>query len=250
MRLTLGFLLAVVASTTASAQSTYVGAAFIGDIVRGSGDDAGTGASGETFGGALRVGTPLGARWGVELEIARSGEIDALPGAIPFAAGSLTFSSDAGVIGSPLPVIRSPLPFSSRQQLSTLSTMLWWNQELSQRVALVYLGGVSFTRTELDIRVEFPFIPFPMPIDMPFLPPQLFESETVDYDANIGVGFEGWIGVTDHLRFTPGVRLQTAGGGLAIRPAADFSGCSNSRLPQRLRLFSHDSTSLSGASRQ
>src|SRR5262245_53929116 len=73
-------LLLAVAPGSASAQSTYVGAALVGDVLRSthteftSGPDNST--DGEAIGFALRVGTPLGSRWGIELEFARPGEIE------------------------------------------------------------------------------------------------------------------------------------------------------------------------------
>ena len=78
MRLVAAFVLVVVCASTASAQAPYVGASFIGDIVRVSGPREGGTGSGETFGGALRAGVPLGSQWGVELEFARTGTLEVL----------------------------------------------------------------------------------------------------------------------------------------------------------------------------
>ena len=54
----------------------------------------GGGGNGETFGGALRAGTPLGQHWGVELEFARTGEIEMMPGGV-FPATGFEWSSEA-----------------------------------------------------------------------------------------------------------------------------------------------------------
>ena len=61
----------------AFAQGAYVGAFLVGEIVRldqydSRAEDSG---NGESFGFALRLGSPIGAKWGVELEFVRPGEI-------------------------------------------------------------------------------------------------------------------------------------------------------------------------------
>src|SRR5687768_14990405 len=63
----------------AFAQSAYVGASVFGDIVRSSGSSSVVterSGSGEAIGFTVRAGTPLGDRWGVELEFARPSEIE------------------------------------------------------------------------------------------------------------------------------------------------------------------------------
>ena len=218
MRVVSALVLILAVSESAFAQSPYVGASLIGDIVRVSGSDRDINADGETFGGALRVGVPLGSPWGVELEFARSGEMDTSP-AVSILAGA-EFGGSFDVF--PGPAIFPPPRISAKRQLSTLATMVWWNHELSDRVSLAYLGGVSFTRTAIALRIsydDFP-IPFPpggvpLPLPRPF---PVIESESTVYDADVAVGFEGRIGMTEHLRLVPGIRLQTAAGGWAIRP--------------------------------
>jgi hypothetical protein len=226
MRLVPGVLLLTALASTASAQSAYVGASFIGDIVRTSGANFGGNAgNGETFGGALRVGTPLGQQWGVELEFARTGEIEMMPGGV-FPAGSIDWSSgsSAGFISSitsASAIFPSPR-FESERRLATISTMLWWNHELSDRISMVYLGGVAFTRTTWDLRIsypDFPVPPLPLPLGRPTIfPPPDLNQETTSYGADVAVGFEGRIGMTDHVRLVPGIRLQTISEGWAIRP--------------------------------
>jgi hypothetical protein len=216
MRLVVGSALVIAWASTASAQSAYVGASFIGDVVKLSGSGYGdNNGSGETFGGALRAGMSLGQQWGVELEFARSGEVEATPDVF-LAQGSFTFPPFDD------PALFPILQFSSKRQLSTISTMVWWSQEVSDRVGLAYLGGVAFTRTEIDLRVDHPLplgppVPF-RPIEIPIGFPRTIEQESTSYDADVAVGFEGRIGMTEHLRLTPGIRLQTVPGGWAIRP--------------------------------
>jgi hypothetical protein len=216
MRLVLGVALVIAVASTASAQSAYVGASFIGDIVKVSGSSYGDGTGGgETFGGALRAGVALGERWGVELEYARTGEIEARPNVF-LAQASFTLAPFDEPSYFPIP------EFSSERQLSTISTLLWWSHEMSQRFSLVYLGGVAFTRTAFDLRVGYPLpVGPPIPVDrfgsgIAF--PRVIEQESTSYGADVAVGIEGRIGMTDHLRLTPGLRLHTVPGGWAIRP--------------------------------
>lgn len=227
MRRLLGAVLLVGVASTASAQSTYVGASFIGDVVRTTGSGFGGAGNGETFGGALRVGTPLGRQWGVELEFARTGEIEMMPGGV-FPAGSIEWSSGSSAgflssITSSALIFPSPR-FESERRLATISTLLWWNHELSDRVSLAYLGGVAFTRTTWELRIsypDFPVPPFPLPLPIgrpTILPPPDLHQETTSYGADVAVGFEGRIGMTDHVRLVPGIRLQTISDGWAIRP--------------------------------
>src|SRR5262245_44535293 len=90
-RIGLAALLVTLGTGAASAQSPYAGAALVGDVLLSThsestfGGDAPEG--GEAIGFALRVGTPLGAHWGVELEFTRPGEIET-----EFAGGPIPLS--------------------------------------------------------------------------------------------------------------------------------------------------------------
>jgi hypothetical protein len=222
MRILTGVVLALATAGTASAQSPYVGASFVGEIVRVSGSRSGAeSGNGETFGAALRAGVPLGSQWGVELEFVRTGEVEASPGVF-LAGGSFAFESIGDSIISPT-IFPSPR-ISSERQLSTISTLVWWNHDVSDRISLAYLGGVAFTRVDLDIEIEYDFpVPLPVPgggvpLPLPRPLPINVRSESVSYGADVVVGFEGRVGMTDHLRLVPGIRMQTAVGGWAIRP--------------------------------
>ena len=201
------------AASTASAQSAYVGATLFGDVVRVSGTsiDSDSG-GGETYGGALRAGMPLGEHWGVELEFARSGTLETTPNII-YAQTTISFP-----VGDPAIF---PIPqFEAERQLTTISTLGWFNREVNDRVSLVFLGGVAFTRSSGEFRISYPGIrPLP-PTGGPILIPSPREivQRTTTYDADVAVGFEGRIGMTEHVRLVPGIRLQTIAGGWAIRP--------------------------------
>ena len=212
MRLSLACLLVVLTVATAHAQSPYVGGSLVGDVVRLSGSsDFGSTGSGEALGGALRVGTPLGERWGVDLEFARTGEIEAQPDIRILADAFPTIGP--GVLIFPQPEI------STRRQASTLTTMLWWQHDLGERFDLVYLGGAAFTRSDSQLTIEFPIIPLPSPIGGVPLPSRVLDQESVSYSTGVAVGLDGRIWMTERLRLVPGLRLLTIPGGWVVRPA-------------------------------
>lgn len=212
MRIVSALVLVSAVASTASAQSAYVGASFIGDFIRVSDSTFDDGGNGETFGGALRAGVPLGAQWGVELEFARTGTTEATPDVF-LAMERFTIApfDDPSLFRIP--------QFHAERQLSTVSTMAWWSHEVTPHVSLVYLGGVAFTRAASEFRVSFQdFGALPGRLPGLIFPPRSIEQERTSYDADVAVGFEARIGMTEHLRLTPGIRMQTAVGGWAIRP--------------------------------
>ena len=150
-----------------SAQSTYVSAAIVGDVLRSTHAETALGPDisqgGEAVGFALRVGTPLGSRWGVELEFTRGGEIDFdFSGAIPLASRVDAITWSSLVPGSPMPQLLSrpvSLSLRSARRHNTLSTTVWMNQELSQRVSLVYLAGMGFYRNTFESEARFGILP-------------------------------------------------------------------------------------------
>jgi hypothetical protein len=97
-----------------------------------------------------------------------------------------------------------------------LDATMWGRQRASDRVDLVYFGGVAFVRTvqSLDFR---PRAGQPGPL-------ALFPRvRTVSYGAGPLVGMEARISMTDHLRLLPGIRLYGRMGDIAhgwlVRPA-------------------------------
>ena len=153
-----------------SGQSTYVSAAVVGDVLLNTHSETSLGgdipSGGEAVGFSLRLGTPLGSRWGVELEFTRAGEIETeFDGVIPLSrAGNIVSWSSSLPPGSVpagidvvLPLLQRPTSYSLRttQRHSTLSTTVWMNQELSDRVSLVYLAGMGFYRTTFETESRF-----------------------------------------------------------------------------------------------
>lgn len=202
----------------ARAQNAYVGASLMGEIVRTSHTESGVfdsaAGSGEAVGFALRVGTALGSNWGVELEYARPSVIkNRRESVYPLPALPLTAEQQAALLasvgGSPTiypPIFPIPLDLETRDRHSTVSAVVWANQTISDRAALVYLGGVAFNRFEREYGYAF---------DVPVI---LGTSRTIRYSAHPVVGFESWIGMTDKVTLMPGVRLLGVDGGWSIRP--------------------------------
>jgi hypothetical protein len=213
MRATLACLVVVVTATTATAQTPYVGGSLVADVVRFSGSsDSGLTGNGETLGGALRVGTSLRGAWGVDLEFARTGEIETQPNGFR-------------ILDTPIPAVSPDLvifpqpQISARRQASTLTTMLWWRHDVSERFDLVYLGGAAFTRSDASLRIEIPGIPIPSPIGGVLVPPRVIDQESTSYDTGVAVGLDGRIAMTERLRLVPGLRLLTVSGGWMVRPS-------------------------------
>jgi hypothetical protein len=221
----------------AFAQGAYVGAFLVGEIVRldqydSRAEDSG---NGESLGFALRLGSPIGAKWGVELEFVRPGEItsDRTPEILPLLTNTRLN------VGTPLPTLPAGIDFNiydplifppisyefrSTQRRSTLSTSLWVRQEISSRVSMVYLGGVAFGRTSNEVEVTYTFgrsTILPTILPLPPIPPLI--NESISYDVQPMVGVEGRIRLAGKVDLVPGLRLHGAQGGWLIRPAVGLS---------------------------
>jgi hypothetical protein len=220
---------------SAFAQSTYVGAALVGDVLRSTHTELAIGpdnsTDGEAIGFALRVGTPLGGRWGVELEFARPGEIESeFSGSIPLASGidPLVLLQTSRVVppGATLPQIFPPiLPYRVRstQRYSTLSTSVWFNQSLSPRLSLVYLAGMGFSRTTFESDSRFEILPaLPAINTVPAGFPSV-TTKTVTYGVRPLAGFEARIKLTDHADLVPGIRLHGLENAWLLRPAVGIA---------------------------
>ena len=174
---------------------------------------------GEAMSGALRVGTSLGDRWGVELEFARGAalEREASFGPRPLittgpAGSAYTFTS---VSLTPTP-IGAPISLNFRQRIEqrhqTLATLGWIRQGISDRITLAYLGGIGFWRTSREQEFSFERFPFPGLPGIPIiLPPASQTTRTTTYGVDPVVGVEAHVGLTDHVRLVPGLRLQGIG---------------------------------------
>ena len=215
--------LLLVIAPSVCAQGAYVSAFLTGDVVRLDGvEGTGRGESrnGEAIGFALRLGTELSPKWGVELEFARPAEIETVdsPGIVPLPAGPpVVVTPGNGTITIPdstvLPIFS--YSFRTRQRNTTLSPALWVRQELSTRVSLVYSGGAAFRRQTSELTIEIQ--PSPVPGIPIVFPPSV--TKTTAYDVGAFAGIEGRIGLTEHVQLVPGVRLHGISGGWLLRPS-------------------------------
>ena len=216
----------------AFAQGAYVGAFLVGEIVRLDQYDSRTQdtGNGESFGFGLRLGSPIGTKWGVELEFVRPGEItsDQVPQILPAIYQITAVPSIPGLPnqGNYDPLIFPPISyeFRSTQRRSTLSTSLWVRQEISSRVSMVYLGGVAFGRTSNEVEITYTFgrsTILPTILPLPAIPPLI--NESISYDVQPMVGVEGRIRLAGKVDLVPGLRLHGAQGGWLIRPAVGLS---------------------------
>ena len=218
MRSTTLAVLCLLAASPALAQSTYAGASVLGEVTRVGGTETSgltdfPRGDGEALGFALRVGTSLGDRWGVELEFVRPSAIEdeAQPRVTPL----------------PIPIprfdFRPTLQYDVRlrQRITSLATVAWLRQYVAQKVDMVYLAGAAFhhvaqeTRVEFDPRLVFPVIPA-LGLGFVVIP----STNTVSYRVGPVVGLEAHIALTEHLTFVPGARLYGMSGGLIVRAGA------------------------------
>ena len=211
----------------ASAQTPYVGASLFGDIVRSTYSEtagvSGASGGGEALGFTLRVGTRLGAAWGVEAEFARPSSIeeDGAPRSLPIPAlpPSLTFERLAA--GSTLVFPPIIVGFRSSQRHTTLSAVAWAEQVVSGRVSLVYLGGVGFVRSQHEYSASYSPLLGAAPTILPPFPS--YASETVRYGAGALAGFEARLGLTDRAQLVPGIRLHAIDDTWLVRPSVGIN---------------------------
>lgn len=226
-------LLILVAAAPAEAQSVYVAGALGADVTLASGQES-FGLSvpmggGEALSGAARLGVLLEPRWGIELEVSRAGEI--------------RDTSRTGPVPLPLGIARPTfLPeIEFRRRLTTVSATASIRQQVSDSVALAYLGGIVFHRT--DTRVEygglrgftatggvsaigsFSVIPpgaeplSPVGLVLPSLVLPSARTETVVYGAGPVVGFEAHIGYGTHFLIIPSIRMHGLPATWLVRPS-------------------------------
>lgn len=213
------------------AQGAYVGAFLVGDVVRLDQYDSRTGDSGngEAFGFGLRLGTPIGAKWGAEVEFVRPGEIttDQTPEFLPLPASIPNIGRALPNVPGVLTVDVDPLTipafsyrFRSTQRRTTVSTSLWVRQEISPRFSLAYLGGVAFGRTNNEVEITY-LISRPSILPIPPIAPTI--SESITYDVQPMVGVEGRIRMGGKVDLVPGLRMQGVSGGWLTRPAVGLA---------------------------
>ena len=219
------------AAAPAAAQSTYVAASLLGEFSRFGGLDIDDGdvriasgavsRDGETIGFDVRIGRALGEHWGVELEVARGGvnevrrteRFSTASGQPTVTIPGLPELTRLLPINPILPIPEFGFDLEIEQQHTTFAPTAWVRQEIGDRVALAFSGGVSFNRVETEQTVRINdnrlamFAPFPS------------EIESVEYGIGAVVGAEALFNVGDHAAVTGGLRLHSVSGGWLIRPA-------------------------------
>lgn len=213
------------------AQSVYIGGAIAAEMVRTSSTRSGgttyDSGSGEAFGGAIRVGTFLTPRFGLELEHFRPGEIendgDGPIYLADFDELSFSVGPDGSVSSGIYPTFPSIISQSMRVRTSTTSALLTARQPVGSRVELVYLGGVGFSRVVRQI--DYGFGGFILP-----LAPSIqrsYSTRMTQYAAGPVVGVEVRAGMTEHAQVVAGLRIHTLGpsvvDGWMIRPSVGLS---------------------------
>jgi hypothetical protein len=105
----------------------------------------------------------------------------------------------------------------------TVSTLAFARQAVGERVDLVYLGGLGFSRVVHEI--EFGIPRSFLAADRPFVPS--YKTRTTQYGVGPVVGVEARIGMTEHARLVAGVRLHALGQSLVdgwlVRPAVGLA---------------------------
>ena len=221
----------VLAASGAGAQGVYVGGAIAAEMVRTTSTKSGgttyDNGSGDAFGGAIRVGTFITERVGVELEYFRPAEMDSNSGGPIYLADFDQLSYSFGAAGSVGSGLYSTYPTfleqTMRVRTSTTSALLTARQSLGGRVDLVYLGGVGFSRVSRELEYGFPR--GPLPVD-----PRIqssYSQRTTQYAAGPVVGVEMRAGMTEHAQLVAGLRVHTLGqavvDGWMIRPSVGLT---------------------------
>jgi hypothetical protein len=217
-------------SAPAMAQSMYVAGALAGEFVLTTSTEAGgstiEGGNGQALAGAIRVGTHVTPRIGVELELFR-------PGRIETNTNGPIYLADAGVrqypsfttVGDLVPDLGLPsiIGQKTRVRTTTISTLAFVRQSLGSRVDLIYLGGVGFSRVVHDLEYGFPRVMLP---GAPQIAPS-FSTRTTQYGVGPVVGVEGRIGMTEHMRLVAGLRIHALDDSLIdgwlIRPSVGLA---------------------------
>jgi hypothetical protein len=210
-----------------AAQSIYAAGSLGADIVLASGQESigftfPTG-GGESLSGAARLGVLLEPRWGIELEVSRAGEIRET---------SQPNIAYAFVGGRPAVAPET----EHRTRVTTISATASIRQHVSDTVALAYLGGIVFHRT--DSRIDYRGIRGlsggsntvgfdgsgytisgiyninPVGLVLPST-----RIDTVQYGAGPVVGFEAHIGYGTHFTIIPGIRMHGLPASWLLRPS-------------------------------
>jgi hypothetical protein len=212
------------------AQSPYVAGAIGAEIMRSTsvespGSTFGSG-NGESWNGAIRVGTLVAPRFGVELEFLRPGAIEDHSNGPVYIAADIQRAVVGPLAAYGLVTGGAIFPIISQQtriSATTLSTLAFARQAVGERVDLVYLGGLGFSRVVHEIELGIPRLltAAGQPVVQPY------STRTTRYGVGPIVGAETRIGMTEHARLVAGVRLHALGQSLVdgwlVRPSVGLA---------------------------
>jgi hypothetical protein len=221
MKRILWTIVATLVAVPASAQSPYVAGTIGTDVIRStSATFAGltnSSSNGEAWNLAIRAGSFLAPRAGVEIELLRpaASRIDddrvyiAANRSLPPIGGTDAAVTVPAVSIFPPPVISSSL----HVRTTTLSTLAFARQSIGARADLVYLGGLGFSRVVHETELG--------------TPGGSLITRTIQYGVGPVVGAEARIGMTTHVRLVAGIRLHSLGqsllDGWLVRPGIGLS---------------------------
>jgi Outer membrane protein beta-barrel domain len=203
----------------ARAQSSYIGVSLVGELVRASHVDVDDqfdqfdvlrpeSRGGEAIGFGVVAGTALGEKWGVEVEFVSPGSIEQ--------STTRDLRSILALPGLPgIPALN--VTTETEQQHTTVTAAAWVRQELSDKLQLAYLGGISFARSEFESRLNISLDPRILQLLAPVRPQEI---ETVTLHAGPMAGAEARWKLGDRASIVGGVRLHAHSGVFLIRPSA------------------------------
>jgi hypothetical protein len=191
-------------ATPVLAQDTTISAALTGDVARFTRTDIEpapfadlSSIDGEAIGFTIGVGRAIGNRWGVAMEIGRSGEIE----------NRQEVEFDPRISARPV-LVPPGIPFpdfsfisTSELQLVTVSALAWVKHAAGERVELSYSAGMTFTRaaSERHFEVTDPRLAlWSVPAGL----------GTIEYHQAPVAGVDVAIKFTDHTALIAGVRLH------------------------------------------
>jgi hypothetical protein len=203
MRLTL-FTTFLFVAAPVFAQSTTISASLTGDVARFSRTETEPAPladlsriDGEAIGFTVGIGHGIGERWGVALEIGRSGEIESRQG-VEF---DPRISARPSLVPPGIPIPDFSFVSTSEVQLTTVSALAWVKHDAGSRVEFSYTAGITFTRAESERDFE---------ITDERLAIWAFPSglRTIEYGTTPVAGIDAAFKFTDHTALTAGIRLH------------------------------------------
>lgn len=182
---------------TQPSEGVYVSGSALGDVKRFSGDPTTNALDGQSFGGAVTLGTSIATRWDLEIGVD-----------VPAFTSTLQ--------PRPVTLRRSTIALQSRTRNRTVSvaTLVRFRSAPRGRVQLGYLAGLSFVR----LHRKFDTLA-PAGIPASLIPKP---HKSVDYGAAPTAGVDAQIAIVAHLSVVPGIHASVFNlegvSGVLLRP--------------------------------